>query len=156
MESLSYKFWYGLMYRPRIRETTLKEIKALYPDLNILFTPQQCDILHSVARQRDIEALNSIEKFEAYFVMLHNISFALLAYALLQIALMIKMALMIRSFSPMLICFTVVAVIFAVIAFTRSVKFRKAYYEGLYLNVLNYGTRLTDVLENRDTISERQ
>ncbi len=83
MESISYRFWYGIVYKVDVCNTVLQQIRGMFPDLKIKFESHQAVILSSFVGHQDLERINYIEKLEVYFVMLHNIAFALILFSLL-------------------------------------------------------------------------
>jgi len=73
--------------------------------------------------------------------MLQSVSFALFLFAVYR---MVSYALSRSVFDVLL---AIAAIIFCVISFRRSVKFRRMFYSAIYQEVLVYGNSLRDIIE---------
>jgi len=148
MESISflfcYRLMYPLMYRSKsgwIGDVVLAEMKEQYPELGIQFESNQYDLLYGILRHKNLDMSRSIDKFEADSVMLQSVSFALFLFAVYR---MVSYALSRSVFDVLL---AIAAIIFCVISFRRSVKFRRMFYSAIYQEVLVYGNSLRDIIE---------
>lgn len=138
--SLTYRFWYKLLIRKSTREVSLVRLKKRYPELRIEFDGDDNDVIFAVVKHHDKALADKLEAIRASSIMMRNISLGLFFYAIWQFVL---------SFTQQSLSFLAVGVgllVFSVISLNRSFTFGRWFFDSVFLEALNYGGNVREVL----------
>lgn len=138
--SLTYKYWYKVFFRKHSPELSLSRLRMLYPEIQIGFDTDDNELLFAVIRHHDKSLAERLEASRVSSIMLRNISLGLFLYGVLQIWLAIDQG--------QLLSFLIagIAMMFSAISLYRAVIFNRWYFDGLFLEALNYGSTALEVL----------
>lgn len=131
-----------MFYRFKIQEAALQSLKARYPKLNIGFSIDDRKLLFSFIKKHDLELTAFIEKFKAISIMLHNISFALFLFAILQVAWMI-----ISQEFPFRLIGIIATFFFSFLALGRSALYNRWYFDEVFEQALHYGRNIPEMFK---------
>ncbi len=136
-------FCYKLLTRKSVSATVLETLKAQYPHLNICFEPKDYHLLFVLLRERNLPFTEVLDRFEANSILLKNVSFASILFALLQLPALFG------DFSAVKLLLFLGGISVCWLAFRGS----KIYHTWFFLDVfeasLAYGTTLEEVLANK-------
>lgn len=138
--SITYNYWYKLFFRTHPPTLSLARLRKLYPDTQFDFKPDDNELFFAVIRHHDKSLAEKIEITRVNSIMLRSISFALFLYGILQIWLMLDQQ------QLLYLVIAIVAMLCSAIALRRSGTFYKWFFTNVFLEALNYGSNLGEVL----------
>jgi hypothetical protein len=136
--------------KPRnIQNTTLDAFKKKHPHLEIRFKAHEWPILLAYARQENMDIAANIERFNATFIMLRNISFALLLFAVVQVCQLI-----IHNFPIIHAILILIFLTLFIVALREAVKYNRWFYSIIYETIIARNQDLSDFLNMRRSQTE--
>jgi len=144
LNSFAYK-WYLLFYKNRIEQQSLDNIKRNYPGLKVDFDIKDRRLLFSFIKHNNLELAENIDKFKAFSIMFHNVSFGLFLFSLVQITNLILDGFSATAFTAM-----IAAGVFSFIAIRRSSLFNFWYWSGNFEQALHYGKSVSEMFSQYD------
>jgi hypothetical protein len=146
LDGIANRFFYGLVDRlrrqPPMYANALRILKERHPQLSIKFDPMDWAVLFTLIRQRNSEMAHSIDRDQAYSIMLRNISFGCLLLALIQAGAYVA------SSQQALLLNCLAAFLISSLAFWKSAEFRLWFFLDIFEASLEYGSSLKDVVEH--------
>jgi hypothetical protein len=143
MDILSLELWYKRFKRHPASEDGLKMLKYQSPSISIKFEHEEWAALFYILHQRNYSAIQTIDKYKADALMMRNLSFGFFLLVVVQSA-----SLFMSKPSAMTILILIVALIFSITTFRRSMRYDRWYYRAIFGQALAYGTSLKDVIAN--------
>jgi len=149
LDPFAHFFCYRLIRRMRgllpTDEEAVQTEKERYPILNIKFEAKDWPVLMNLLRQRNIETMHTIDKYQADSTMLRNVAFGSLLLAIIQTGGYFS------SHEKMYLINSFVVFLLSVFSYLRSKEFRLWYFLGVYEASLEYGSSVEEVVEyNRE------
>jgi len=141
MDIISLELWYKRFKRHPSSEDGLKQLKNQSPSISIKFEREEWAALFYILHQRNYSAIQPIDKYKADALMMRNLSFGFFLLVLVQSA-----SLFMSRPSTITILILIVAPIFSIAAFRRSMRYDAWYYRAIFGQALAYGTSLKDVI----------
>jgi hypothetical protein len=138
--SITYNYWYKLFFKTHPPSLALARLRKLFPDTQFDFKPDDNELFFAVIRHHDKSLAEKIEITRVNSIMLRSISFGLFLYGILQVWLLFDQ----RQSSYLVIAIT--ALLSSVITLRRSGTFYKWFFTSVFLEALNYGSNLREVL----------
>jgi hypothetical protein len=143
MDFISYRLWFRVFNKKRHWEVGYENFVNNYPELKTKFNPTQVSLLLNIIRYENLEVTNEIERDKVISIMLRNVSFASILFALLELFLTFW-----HGFSLPDLLAVILAVIVSYAAFRRSNHFNIRYYEQVYEYAAIRGKDILEVLKN--------
>ena len=128
-------WWYRLFNRGGIDKAALGDIKGKYPGLKIEFDVQDRRMLYSFIKHNDLALAEYLDQFHAVGVFLHNASFAIVLFALTQIAYIFRTGELLKYGAG-----ASIGLLLSFIAVKRSAVLNRWYFLGIFEQALHYGT----------------
>jgi hypothetical protein len=144
--SISYKYWYKVFFRKHSPELSLVRLRKRYPQIRIEFENDDHELIFAVIRHHDKSLAERLETARVSSIMLRNISLGLFIYSILQIWL---------TFAQQQLSFLWIggfALIFSAISLNRSITFHRWFFDSVFLEALNYGSNVHEVLSTSKKI----
>jgi hypothetical protein len=142
MDIVSFSLWYQRLKRSSASKDGLEELKTQCPTIEIGFLPSEWAALFYILHQKNYPAIQTIDKYKADTLMMRNLSFGLLLFAMLQIAVFI-----INGYSLLAIILFFLSLLFSVITLRRSMRYDRWYYRAIFAGALIYGTSLLEIID---------
>jgi hypothetical protein len=136
-------FCYKLLTRKSIPATTLENIQTQYPHLNIRFEPKDYHLLFVLLRERNLPFTEVLDRFEANSILLKNVSFASILFAILQLSTLFG------DFSIVNLLLFLSGVTVCWMAFNSSRMYHTWFFLDVFEASLAYGTDIQEVLANK-------
>jgi hypothetical protein len=138
---ISYRYWYRKL-SPKTPDTlAIEHLKSQYPEIPILYKINETKLLLGIIRHNNMSLANLIEKHNANFIMLRNISLGLCLYALLQLIVILQTGTAFPYLTQMIL-----AIVLSALAFRRCQNYDRWYNRDIIREALNYGSSLSEVL----------
>ncbi len=138
-------FCYKLLTPKSLSATVLETLQAQYPHLNICFEPKDYHLLFVLLRERNLSFSEILDRFEANSILLKNVSFASILFALLQLSTLFG------GFSVVNLLLFLGGISVCWLAFRSSKMYHTWFFLDVFEASLAYGTNLQDVLGNKKT-----
>lgn len=133
-------FCFSLLTRKNMSETVLQEFKKQYPELNVAYRPKDYHMLFVLLRARNPTFTQTIDRFEANSILLKNVSFASLLFAV------IRLPDVVISFSTANLALFLASLVICWLAFRASKNYHTWFFLDVFQASLDYGLSIPEVL----------
>ena len=148
MDFLAVKMWARFFTPKSTIELEWKRFKNRY-NLDAKLRAEDWTILFAYVKKEKTELAETITKNSVTQVMLRNISFGLLLFAILLGALLVQ------NFSIARLIYSIISFFFSIIAMNQSVKFRRWFYSSIFQAFVACSRKPSDFIsEDIDTHSK--
>lgn len=145
IDPFAHFFYYKLINRIRgllpIEEKAVQMEKESHQNLNIKFEAKDWPVLMNLIRQRNLETMRTIDKYQADSIMLRNIAFGTLWLAFFQVIGYFLLH------ETVYLVYSLVVFLLSIFSYLRSKEFRLWYFQGIYQASLEYGSNVEEVVE---------
>jgi hypothetical protein len=138
--SITYNYWSKLFSRTHPPALSLARLRELYPDIQFDFKPDDNELIFAVISHHDKSLAEKIETARVNSIMLRSISLGLFLYGILQIWLTFDQQ------QLLYLAIAAIAMLCSAIALRRSITFYKWFFTNIFLEALNYGSNVHEVL----------
>lgn len=133
------ELWHRLFNPKGRRQPALESLLASNPDFQPTFQANDWPIVLAHLRGLDSDQATEIDRFNAYGIMLRNISLGLFVLALVNVAYYLVVDSLVTS-----LVLSGVLVLLSVIAGVKGAEFRLWYYRAIFFSVVGTGLKAND------------
>lgn len=133
-------FCFGLLTRKNMSETVLQEFKEQSPELNVAYRPKDYHLLFVLLRARHPTFTQTIDRFEANSILLKNVSFASLLFAV------IRLPDVVIRFSTANLALFLASLVICWLAFRASKNYHTWFFLDVFQASIDYGLSIPEVL----------
>ena len=150
MDFLSYRLWIKVFYRDHPEDRAYKQIKSLYPELEIQFNPRHVHLFFGAIKLAKPELANDIEKNKVICIMLRNVSFASILFFFSEVFIILF-----TGFSWTNLVITILSLVASIVTLRRADMFNVLFYKSVFEHVSLFGNNLQEIVNyNRKNPSE--
>ncbi len=145
MDYVSYHLWFLRFYSRHEECMAYQQFKERYPELDVVFVPEQSSLLFTIIRQKSQQLADSIDKNKVVSLMLRNTSFALIL--LLPLELYFAFANRFNIFDLTVnFLMAIGSVIGSLIALRQAERFDHYFYRLIFENAALEGKDLKSIV----------
>ena len=152
MEYLAKRLWVRVFYHDHPEERAYKQIRSIYPELEIQFNPRHVHLFFGAIKHAKPELANDIEKNKVLCLMLRNVSFAFILFFVFELIVVLS-----TGFSWINLIIAIGSLLASIITLRRANTFNMLFYKMVFEHVLLFGRNLEEVVNyNRKNSSENK
>jgi hypothetical protein len=141
LNRVSYTLWFRRFESyGASRRIVLESLSYQHPELG--FEADDAELLLAVIKHNDFELSERIESNRANGIMMRNLSFGFFLHAIVSIMFLIK-----DGVSVAYISYLVCSLLFCILSIQRTKDFIRWFYRDIFLETLNYGDNVSEVLK---------
>ena len=122
------------------RRIVQQSLSNQHPELG--FEADDAELLLAVIKHNDFQLSERIESNRANGIMMRNLSFGFILHAIIAVLFLLK-----DGVSAVCLIYLVCALLFCFLSIQRAKDFIRWFYRDIFLDALNYGNNISDVLK---------
>jgi hypothetical protein len=135
------RLWYRLFKPKGYAELALIEFKKSHPLIHVNFEASDWNILFAYLKRQNLDIASDIERVNASSVMLRNISFGFMVLAVAELVNFYML------FLPLHLFFSIVLLVFSIIAGKESDKFAQWFFLAIFENIASQALQISDLVK---------